>query len=95
MWGQVFQAKTAGRGAPKLNKENEKGGIGGQDRDFSQCLRSIREFQTFLKKVRVSPSGGINRFGECGLMARVRRNAERGMMKREAEGFFDILKSDA
>jgi len=58
--------------APKLNKENGKCEIGGLDHGFNQCLRLICEFQTFFKKVRVSPSGGINHFGKCGLMARVR-----------------------
>jgi len=41
------------------------------DRGFVQFLQLFYEFLTFFKKVRVSPSGGINHFWKCGLMARV------------------------
>jgi len=41
------------------------------DRGFVQFLQWFYEFLTFFKKVKVSPSGGINHFGKCGLMARV------------------------
>jgi len=52
----------------KLNKENEKGGIGGVNHDFILYLRLICEFQTFFKKVRVSPPGGIKVFGKYGML---------------------------
>jgi len=58
-----FGSFSGCRSAPKLNKENEKRETGGLDHDLSQLLQPIGEFSDFLKKMRVSPSGGINFLG--------------------------------
>jgi len=63
-----FESIPGCRGVSKLNKENEKRGIGGVNNDFVLYLRPICEFLTFFKKVRVSPSVGIKVFKECGML---------------------------